>query len=239
MRHVIRLTGTISVALLTLAAGTAPARDFVAGTLHDASAVLEGLPGQPTLCIPPALLRDAKAVAINPHVIKIGFGVAGRHGDGVVLARTPDGCWGKPVFISLTGGSIGWQVGVESVDIVLVFKTEASVERLLRGKGKLTLGADVAVATGPVGRQAEADTDARLRAEIYSYSRSRGLFLGLSLEGAAILNHLRANEQFLQHPSPGDVAAAERLRAQLTALSKPPVVLGPLPPTTVPVIPHP
>ena len=134
--------------------------------------------------IPESLLADAQAVAIIPSVIKLGFVVGGQRGHGVVVIRQPDGSWRAPVFITITGGSIGWQVGAQATDFVLVFKSPRSVEGLMRGK--FTLGADAAIAAGPVGRRAGAATDTELRAEIYSYSRSRGLFAGVSLEGSAL-----------------------------------------------------
>jgi lipid-binding SYLF domain-containing protein len=212
-----------SVVLATFYGQPLLAKDYVAGPLHDACDVLETLPTIPAKCIPPSLLLDAQGVAIIPKVLKIGLGVGARYGEGVVLARNPDGTWSNPVFVCLTGGSVGWQAGVASTDVVLVFKTRKSVERLLQGKGKITLGADVAVAAGPVGRQAEAATDARLQAEIYSYSRSRGLFGGIALEGAAILNYVRANEQFMHTPRREDIMAAEKLKALLAVLSGVPV----------------
>src|SRR5205085_8443482 len=124
------------------------------------------------------------AVAIIPDVIKLGFVVGGQRGHGVVIIRQADGSWRAPMFVTITGGSIGWQVGAQATDFMLVFKTQKSVEGLLRGK--FTLGADAAIAAGPVGRRAGAATDAELKAEIYSYSRTRGLFAGVSLEGSAL-----------------------------------------------------
>jgi SH3 domain-containing YSC84-like protein 1 len=134
--------------------------------------------------IPEALLAEAHGVAIIPDVIKLGFVVGGQRGRGVVIIRERDGSWRAPLFVTITGGSLGWQAGAQSTDFVLVFKTQKSVEGLLRGK--FTLGADAAVAAGPVGRRAGAATDTELKAEIYSYSRSRGLFAGVSLEGSAL-----------------------------------------------------
>ena len=134
--------------------------------------------------IPQALLADAEGVAIIPNLIKGGFVVGARHGKGVLLIRDGQGLWELPVFISLTGGNIGWQVGLQSTDLILVFKTRKSIEGILNGK--LTLGADAAAAAGPVGRQAAAATDGRLQAEIYSYSRSRGLFAGVSVDGSVL-----------------------------------------------------
>jgi SH3 domain-containing YSC84-like protein 1 len=134
--------------------------------------------------IPEALLADAQGVAIIPDVIKIGFVAAVRRGHGVVLVRDAGGAWTLPQFITLTGGSVGWQAGIQGTDVILVFTTRKSVQGLLNGK--FTIGADASVAAGPVGRNAAAATDARLKAEILSYSRSRGLFAGVSLDGSVI-----------------------------------------------------
>lgn len=153
--------------------------------VKDAANVIQALMKIPEQGIPPVLLRDAQAVVIVPGVIKGAFIVGGRHGTGVLLVREEGGRWSDPVFVSLTGGSIGWQVGATSTDVILVFKNRKGIEGLL--KGKFTLGADAAVAAGPVGRSAEAATDIVLKSEILSYSRSRGLFAGVSLEGAALL----------------------------------------------------
>jgi lipid-binding SYLF domain-containing protein len=194
--------------------------------------------------IPPALMQDAKGVAIIPHVVKAGFVVGGRFGRGVLSIRQPDGTWSNPLFVTLGGGSIGWQIGIQSTDLILIFKTTPSLNRILRGRGKLTLGGDVAVAAGPVGRQAEAATDVQLRAEIYSYSRSRGLFAGISLEGAALLVDAGANSTFYGVPegSPAEVLALRgiavpvevvHLHQELAKLSMspPPVIVTPPPPT--------
>ncbi|MHB8864951.1 MAG: lipid-binding SYLF domain-containing protein [Pirellulaceae bacterium] len=134
--------------------------------------------------IPRTLLADAQGIAIVPGLLKGGFVVGVRHGRGVIVMRDDNGRWKPPTFITITGGSLGWQIGVQAADLVLVFKTKTSVESLIRGK--FTIGGGVAAAAGPVGRQAEAGTDARLRAEIFSYSRSRGLFAGLALDGSVI-----------------------------------------------------
>lgn len=152
--------------------------------VEDATAVLRQIVSIPERNIPPALLRNAGGIAIIPHVIKAGFILGGRYGTGVLMVRNEKGQWSYPAFISLTGGSIGWQVGVESIDIVLVFKHRSSIDKIVHGK--FTLGADASVAAGPVGRQASAATDVQLRSEIYSYSRSRGLFAGIALAGAAL-----------------------------------------------------
>ena len=135
--------------------------------------------------IPPNMLNDASGVAIFPHMIKGGFILGVNFGKGVLHVRNQDGTWSPPAMVTMGGGSVGFQAGVQAADIVLVFKTPQSLNGFLEGQ-KVTLGADAAIAAGPVGRQANASTDARLGAEIYSYARSRGLFLGVSLGGADV-----------------------------------------------------
>jgi lipid-binding SYLF domain-containing protein len=151
--------------------------------------------------IPASLMAEAHGVAIIPDCVKIGFVLGGQHGRGVVVTREKDGSWRAPMFVTITGGSIGWQVGAQATDFVLVFKTPRSVDGLMRGK--FTLGADAAVAAGPAGRRAEAATDAELRAEIYSYSRTRGLFAGVSLEGCVLQVDHEANAMYYG-PAPAD-----------------------------------
>lgn len=153
-------------------------------TVQDANTALGEIMAIPNSGIPKEMLNNAHAVAVIPKVIKGSFIVGARHGNGVLLVRDSTGAWHAPVFIELTGGNVGWQIGVQSTDVVLVFKTPQSVSGLLNGK--FTIGADAAVAAGPVGRQAGAATDSRLNAEIYSYSRSRGLFAGVALDGSVI-----------------------------------------------------
>jgi lipid-binding SYLF domain-containing protein len=144
--------------------------------------------------IPRKLVAESAGIAIIPDVIKAAFIVGGRHGSGVVCVRGKDGGWSNPAFIGITGGSVGWQIGVESADIILVFRTPRSIENFARGK--FTLGADAGVSAGPLGRSAEASTDAELKAEILSYSRSRGLYVGLSLQGASLYVDAKANQNF-------------------------------------------
>jgi len=178
------LLATAALFLVGLTTTAALAKNEVKDVRESAN-VLSEIMKIPEKGIPPALLRDAQGIVIVPGVIKGAFIVGGRHGTGVLLVREASGRWSDPVFVSLTGGSVGWQVGATSTDIVLVFKNRRGIEGLL--KGKFTLGADAAVAAGPVGRSAEAATDVMLKSEILSYSRSRGLFAGVSLEGAALL----------------------------------------------------
>ena len=142
--------------------------------------------------IPSNMLNDASGVAIFPNMIKGGFILGVNYGKGVLHVRNQDGSWSPPVMVTMGGGSVGFQAGVQAADIILVFKTPRSLNGILNGQ-KVTLGADASIAAGPVGRQANASTDARLGAEIYSYARSRGLFLGVSLGGSDVAIDNNAN----------------------------------------------
>ena len=174
---------------LTLKPCATMAQTALDRTVDSATTVLDEIMTVPAKQIPQALLSGARGVAIIPNVVKGGFVVGVRHGRGVVLVRDDAGNWHPPVFASLTGGSIGWQAGLQSTDVVLVFRSRRSVNGLM--SGKLTIGADAAAAAGPVGRQVAAATDASLKAEILSYSRSRGLFAGVSIDGSALqVDHL-------------------------------------------------
>jgi lipid-binding SYLF domain-containing protein len=133
--------------------------------------------------IPQSMFDNAAAIIVIPNLIKAGFIVGAKRGEGVMSVRNENG-WTHPTFVNLTGGSIGWQAGVESTDLVLVFMSQKSVKALLNGE--FTLGADASVAAGPVGRTASAGTNLSVKAEIYSYSRSRGVFAGLAVDGSKL-----------------------------------------------------
>jgi lipid-binding SYLF domain-containing protein len=190
-----------------------------------ATQVLEELRAQRDQYIPDLLLERAYGIAVIPEVKKVAFGVGGRFGRGVLVVRDKQGRWANPVFVSLTGGSIGWQVGAQETDIVLVFTTRRGIEGI--SDGKLTLGADASVAAGPVGRAASAATDANFSAEIYSYSRNRGLFAGVALDGTAITIENRANRAFygVKNVQPSDILSgsvtkdSETVRRLLAAVS--------------------
>jgi len=229
------LLTAFAIALTVTPASALPPTN--AQTLEHATDVLNDLSKVPLKGIPAKLLADAQGVAIIPRVIKAGFVFGGRGGHGVVIAKDKDGNWGNPVFVNLGGASVGFQVGVESTDVVLVFRDRKSLDRLLEGKGKLTLGADAAVAAGPVGRMAAAATDAKLEAQIVSYSRSRGLFAGVSLDGAAIHADANSNAMFQQPGREVERKLADGLRATLAQMSKdkplavePPILSPPVAP---------
>jgi lipid-binding SYLF domain-containing protein len=222
-----------SLLFITLAPLTATAQANPEQTLQAATNVLDEIMAVPTKQIPKALLANARGIAIVPNVVKGGFVVGLRHGRGVILVRDDAGNWQPPMFASLTGGSVGWQAGIQATDVVLVFKTRRSVNGLINGK--LTIGPDAAVAAGPVGRQVAAATDATLSAEILSYSRSRGLFAGVSLDGSALqLDHLAGNAYYKRpivgangqaiRPLNSVPASALRLMNQLAAYTGSPAV---------------
>jgi lipid-binding SYLF domain-containing protein len=181
-------TRTVVAALCTLALALLPAvataENAQTRRLQQVAEVLETFAGIPESAIPAALLDSAYGIAIIPNVIKVGFIVGARHGRGVLAVRGENGDWSNPAFITLTGGSLGWQIGGQSTDVILVFKSSRSIEGIT--SGKFTLGADASVAAGPVGRQTGAATDITFGAEVYSYSRNRGLFAGVAFEGASI-----------------------------------------------------
>ena len=160
----------------------------------DAADVLDQLLRIPERTIPPALLSRAYAVAVIPNVVKVGFGLGARRGRGIIVVRQDDNSWSNPAFITMTGGSIGWQIGAQSTDVILVFRTRKGVENI--ANGKLTLGADASIAAGPVGRHTSIATDIRFQAEVVSYSRSRGLFAGVAFEGAGVTMDRKANSAF-------------------------------------------
>jgi len=169
----------------------------VAGPQEDARAqnalrVLTDIQAIPEKAIPDKLLDEGRAIVVVPDTIKAGLVLGGRRGHGVMSVKQPDGTWSNPSFVTLTGGSIGFQAGVQSADVVLVFRSDRGLESIVNGK--FTLGADAAVAAGPLGRNASTATDGELKAEIWSWSRARGLFAGVALDGAVLSMDDDANE---------------------------------------------
>jgi lipid-binding SYLF domain-containing protein len=153
--------------------------------ITESIAVLEGLTSTPDSAIPKYVLDRAEAVVVIPTLVKGGFVVGAEHGRGVMSVRhrrTAD--WSPPIFVKLTGGSIGWQIGLQAIDLVLVVMNRDGVDDLLRSE--FTLGGNASVAAGPVGRSAEASTDALMGAKILAYSRAKGLFAGATLEGSSL-----------------------------------------------------
>ncbi len=179
--------------------------------------VLQAIRRIPENSIPPALLRNARGIAIIPSVVKVGLVIGGRYGKGVVSVRKADGGWSNPLFLSVSGGSIGWQIGAQSTDVILVFKSRKSIDDILTGK--FTLGADASIAAGPVGRKASAATDIKMKSEIYSYSRSRGLFAGITLDGARLKIEHKDNASYYRNRSlrPTQVISGEGITPPASA----------------------
>lgn len=210
-------TAALAATILILAtAAAAVAGERQDARLLTATKVLDESLQMPEQNIPTWLLERAYAVAVVPSVIKVGLGIGGRRGKGVMVVRRDSGSWSNPVFVNLTGGSFGFQVGVQSTDVVLVFTSRQSIEGIVGGK--ITLGADAAVAAGPVGRQSSAATDIGLTAQVYSYSRASGLFAGVALDGSALTIDNSSNEDFYGRPG---ILASEIIRSDAPAAPAP------------------
>jgi SH3 domain-containing YSC84-like protein 1 len=188
--------GTI-ILLLACVSGTCWSAPPLAleSRLAESARVMREMLEAPDGNIPIDLLKRSRGVIIFPGVLKAGLGVGGHYGKGVILRKYPtSGTWGPPAFITLIGGSFGWQIGVQSTDLVLLVMTEVGLKSLFRDR--LTLGADASVAAGPVGRDASASTDIDLSAGILSYSRAKGIFAGISIKGSMIEPDWEANEAY-------------------------------------------
>ncbi len=168
---------------LVMTAAASERRDNDIDRIQTASVVLNQIMSAPDRAIPDSIMSGAKCIAIMPSMLKGGFIVGANYGKGVATCRTDKG-WSAPAFFKLTGGSFGFQAGGQASDLVLIIRTDDGMQHLLQSKFKL--GADASAAAGPVGRDAQAMTDLTLRAQVLTYSRSRGLFLGVSLSGGVI-----------------------------------------------------
>jgi lipid-binding SYLF domain-containing protein len=163
--------------------------------ITDASTVLEEIMEAADKSVPRSIMEKAEGIAVFPSLIKGGIVVGGQRGRGVLSVRDKKtGAWSSPAFLTITGGSIGAQFGAQAIDLVLVINNQRGLEQLVKNQFKI--GADAAVTAGPVGRDASASTDLQMRAQILSYSRARGLFAGVTLNGATIRQDRDANERF-------------------------------------------
>jgi lipid-binding SYLF domain-containing protein len=194
MKKVIVLTAVLGLASACWAEGTT--RQAVDERLQHAGAVLNEIMAAPDKGIPDAVLDHAKCIAVVPHLLKGGFVFGAENGRGVATCRTAHG-WSAPAFFTITGGSWGLQIGVEGIDLVMVFQGDKGMERLVQSK--FEIGGDASAAAGPIGRQASADTDWKMNAEILTYSRAKGIFAGLTLNGAAVRRDDDSTEAFYGH----------------------------------------
>ena len=185
------LTLTLAMACAPLVA--ADAKSKTSERLDDSASLFSEIMGMPDRSIPQDLLEKASCIVLVPGLKKAAFGVGGKYGRGFSLCRAAGGTgWGPPAAIRIEGGSFGLQIGVSSSDVVMLVMNERGMRRL--SSSKFTIGADANAAAGPVGRNATAQTDAFMSAEILSWSRSKGLFAGVSLDGATLRNDLDENE---------------------------------------------
>jgi lipid-binding SYLF domain-containing protein len=163
--------------------------------INDASTVLDEIMAAADKAVPRNVLEKAEGIAVFPSLLKGGIGIGGQRGHGVLSARDKKtGSWSNPAFLTVTGGSIGAQFGLQAIDLILVINNQRGLEQLVKNQFKI--GADAGVAAGPVGRDASASTDLQMRAQILSYSRTRGLFAGVTLNGSTIRQDRDANERF-------------------------------------------
>ena len=190
----LRVPSIVIATLVAMLCSTAMAANKQDEKIADAIDVVRDFTAIPETAIPNAVLRNAYGIAVIPSTLKVGLMVGGNYGSGILVTRLEDGSWSNPAFVRLGGGSFGWQIGAQSTDIIMVFKDRRSISKIYNSK--ITLGAEASAAAGPVGRQTSAATDGRLTAEIYTYSRSRGLFAGVSLGGAVFGMDQKANSQF-------------------------------------------
>src|SRR6201994_2360474 len=178
---------------IVLTSATAINGDKQTERIHRASNVLKDFGGMKEK-IPHDLIAKYEGIVIIPRLINAGLGIGGKRGKGVAVVKLDNGKWSDPVFVTLTGGSVGPQIGVQSVDLILVFKHKGVLSKVKNGD--FTIGGDISAAAGPVGRSSSANTDYRLEAEVYSYSRSRGLFAGISINGSSLAIDKDANHAY-------------------------------------------
>lgn len=174
-------------------------REATEDRLEHAGAVLREVMAAPDSGIPEDVMRHAKCIAVVPHLLKGGFVFGAENGRGVATCRTANG-WSAPAFFTITGGNWGLQIGVEGIDLVMVFQGDRGMQRLI--SSKFEIGADASAAAGPVGRHASADTDWKLNSEILTYSRAKGLFAGVTLNGAAVRRDDDSTEAVYGHDVP-------------------------------------
>jgi lipid-binding SYLF domain-containing protein len=249
MKRLIATCLSLLFAVVIATPATALADARTEQRLQQSQRVFESFSDLTEQSIPTWLLERAYGVVVVPRVVKVALTIGGRGGRGVMAVRNPDGTWSPPVFVTLGGVNFGFQIGVQSTDIVLVLMSRDSVEGI--AGGKVTLGADASVAAGPLGRASSAATDATFSAQVLSYSRNSGLFAGVALDGTVIAVDRGANESFygisgvlasqILANKVGNVPpAAQEFVAVLTRVTSAPVAAGATPaPSSAPVTPAP
>ena len=194
-----RRTPPVLAIVFAIAAIASPLRaqksDEELKRINEALTVLDEIMAAADKSVPRSVLEKAEGIAVFPSLLKAGLGIGGQHGRGVLSVRDKkNGGWSNPAFLTINGGSVGAQIGVQAIDLVLVVNNQRGLEQLVKNQFKV--GADASVAAGPVGRDASAATDIQMRAQILSYSRTRGLFAGVTINGSTINQDRDANERF-------------------------------------------
>jgi SH3 domain-containing YSC84-like protein 1 len=197
MKNAIGFAVVLGMTSMAWAAGTT--REAAEDRLQHAGAVLHEVMAAPDKGIPEEVLDHAKCIAVVPHLLKGGFVFGAENGRGVATCRTPQG-WSAPAFFAITGGSWGLQIGVEGIDLVMIIQGDKGMDDLI--KSKFEVGGDASAAAGPVGRHASADTDWKLNTEILTYSRAKGVFAGITLNGAGIRRDDDSTEAMYGHEVP-------------------------------------
>jgi len=219
--------GVLLLALLFSITATTQAQDKQQQKLDASIRVIQEF-GKLRESIPKQLMQKTEGIIIIPGLINAGFMIGGKRGKGIAMVRNDNGTWSNPVFLTMTGGSFGFQAGIQSVDLVLVFLNKTSLLEI--GKSSFTLGGDISVAAGPLGRTSSAGTDYKLESEVYTYSRSKGLFAGISLSGSSLDIDQKANGAFygdeddaaalFANKRPSAVPAVKTLKQTLNGLYK-------------------
>ena len=178
--------------------------------LENATAVLKSIINAPTAGIPQEIVAGAKCIAVVPHLLKGGFVFGAKHGRGVATCRLPNGGWSAPAFITITGGDWGAQIGVEGIDLVMMFMTEQGARHLLNAK--FQIGGEASAAAGPIGRHASAGTDWKVNTQILTYSRAKGAFAGISIGGSYVEPDRDSNQALYGRPVPFQAILTGKVR---------------------------
>jgi lipid-binding SYLF domain-containing protein len=219
--HMKKVMALVAVLGLTSMGWAASSREATNDRLDHAGSVLHEIMSAPDKGIPEEVLEHAKCIAVVPHLLKGGFVFGAENGRGIATCRTADG-WSAPAFFTITGGSWGLQIGIEGVDLVMIIQNDRGMQHLINSN--FELGADASAAAGPVGRHASADTNWKMETEVLTYSRARGAFAGVTLNGAAIRRDDDSTEAIYGHDIStrrilqGDVAVPEAAHAFLDAV---------------------
>jgi SH3 domain-containing YSC84-like protein 1 len=223
MKRLVLLTLVVCLSSFGFAADDTAKESKASDRVQAASDVLNEIESAPDSGIPQEILSKAECVAVVPSMLKGGFIVGAKYGRGLASCRTPKG-WSAPAFFTVTGGSVGFQIGGQAVDLVMLIMNNDGMQHLL--SSKVALGADASVAAGPVGRHAEGNTDWKMRAQVLTYSRARGVFAGVSLNGAVLKQDKDSTRDFYGHMMTfkaaltGEVDPPAAANAFLTTLAK-------------------